>query len=87
MVQDLKHSNPSQWYSKLKRLCSFDPNKAQPTIVESIKHLSDKEQAEKIADKFAAVSQEFDPLSRSDISVPYFDQSTIPLFTSSQVKE
>ena len=33
MVQDLKHSNPSQWYSKLKRLCSLDPNKAQPTII------------------------------------------------------
>ena len=48
MVQDLKHSNPSQWYSKLKRLCSFDPNKAQPTIVESIKHLSDKNKQRKL---------------------------------------
>ena len=87
MVQDLKNSNPAHWYSKLKRLCSFDQHKSEPIIVESIKHLSDQEQSEVIANKFASVSQEYDPLNKDDISVPNFCQSTVPNFTPSQVKK
>ena len=49
-------------------------------IVESIKHLSDKEQAEKIADKFSKVSQEYEPLKAEDIKVPKFESSDIPCF-------
>ena len=29
-VKDLKKSNPNQWYSKLKRLCSYDQQKSDP---------------------------------------------------------
>jgi len=68
----------------LKRLCSYDQMKSEPIIVESIKHLTDK--AEIIADKFAKVSQEYEPLKSEDIHVPEFDQSTIPSFTHQQVK-
>ena len=50
-------------------------------IVESSKHLSAKEQAEKIADKFSKVSQEYDPLKTEDIKVPEFDKNDIPFFT------
>ena len=60
-VKDLRVSKVSQWYSKLKRLCSYDQHKADPVIVESIKNLTDKEQAELIAAKFARVSQEYEP--------------------------
>ena len=64
MIKDLKLSKVSQWYSKLKRLCSYDQKKSENVEIESIKHLSDKEQAELIADKFSKVSQEFQPLKK-----------------------
>ena len=87
IIRDLKESKVAQWYSKLKRLCSYDQMKSEPIIVESIKHLTDKEQAEIIADKFAKVSQEYEPLKSEDIHVPEFEQSTIPSFTHQQVKK
>ena len=86
IVKDLKSSNPSQWYSKLKRLCSFDQNKSDPIIVDSIKNLSDKEQVEEIGNKFAKVSQEYNPLKTGDIKVPNFPDSSIPFFKLEQVK-
>ena len=86
-VKDLKQSNVAQWYSKLKRLCSYDQHKNEPIVVESLKDLSDKEQAERIADKFAKVSQEYDPLKTEDIQIPAFDKSTIPEFSSKQVEK
>ena len=84
-VKDLKQSKVGQWYSKLKRVCSFDQHKNEPIIVESIKHLSDKEQAEKIADKFSKNSQEFDQLKTDDIKIPEFDKSTVPRISPKDV--
>ena len=87
IVRDLKLSNPSQWYSKLKRICSYDQHKSDPVIVDSIKHLTDKQQAEVIADKFAKVSQEYSPLKTEEIKVPEFPESAIPAFHPGQVKK
>ena len=87
IVKDLRMSNPGRWYSILKRICSYDQKKSDPVIVESIKHLSSKEQAEKIADKFSKVSQEYEPLKTDDIEVPKFDIEDIPFFTPKQVKK
>ena len=86
-VKDLKRSKPSEWYSKLKRICSYDQGKSNPIIVESIKHLSDEEQANKIADKFASVSQEYDPLRSDDVNLPKFDAETIPQFKPCDVQK
>ena len=36
--KDLKESNISQWYSKIKRLCSYDQHKSDSVIVESKKN-------------------------------------------------
>ena len=80
ILKDLKTSNVSQWYSKLKRLCSYDKEKMEPLVVDSIKHLTDQEQAEVIADKFSKVSQEYEPLQKDDIEVPFFDEKSIPSF-------
>ena len=87
VINDLKTSKISQWYSKLKRLCSFDQKKSEPVVVESIKHLTVQEQAEAIADKFSRVSQEYDPLKNEDIEVPEFDEETIPCFLPSDVQK
>ena len=47
IIKDLKVSNPSQWYSKLKRICSYDQEKHDPLVVAEIELLSDQAQAEK----------------------------------------
>ena len=85
IIKDLKKSMPAQWYSKLKRLCSYDQQKSDPIIVDSIKHLSDLEQAEIIADKFAKVSQEYDQLKTEDIKFPESNDSQIPKFLPQEV--
>ena len=78
IVKDLKMTKTSQWFSRLKKLCSYDQKKSEPVIVESIKHLSDAEQAEKIADKFSKVDQEYDPLLDDDIEIPKCDKKNCP---------
>ena len=60
VVKDLKESNPSQWYSKLKRLCSYDLEKQEELHCEEIDLLSDQEQADKLAEVFSAVRNQFD---------------------------
>ena len=80
MIRDLRISKPSQWYSKLKRLCSYDQHQSDPIEVETIKHMTNKEQVEVIADKFARVSQEYDPFKTENIEIPPFDKSQIPKF-------
>ena len=87
VIKDLKTSKSSQWYSKLKRLCSYDQQKSDPIIVDSIKHLSDEEQAEAIADKFSKVSQEYEPLKKEDIDIPDYDESTISILLLKAVKK
>ena len=87
IIKDLKTSNINQWYSKLKRLCSYDQQKFEPVIVESIKHLTINEQAEAIADKFARVSQEYAPLKTEDIKIPPFDKESVPRFTPEDVRK
>jgi hypothetical protein len=71
----------------LKRLCSFNQNKLQPVVVESIKQLSPQEQAEAIADKFSKVIQEYEPLEDDDIAVPHFEENEIPQFSPKDVKK
>ena len=87
IIKDLQTSNISQWYSKLKRLCSYDQQKLEPVIVESLKNLSNEEQAEAIADKFCRVSQLYEPLKKEDISIPEFDENSIPRICPAQVKK
>ena len=55
--------------------------------MESIKHLSNKEQAEFIADKFCKVSQEFEPLKSEDIKVPVFEDVYVPKCVPIQVQK
>ena len=54
-VEELKEGKPGQWYSILKRLCSHDQMK---TECEEIREKTDQQQAELIADRFSAVSNE-----------------------------
>ena len=85
MVADLRRSKPHQWYSCLKRMMSHDEHKREELHVSDIGHLSDQVQCEIIADHFASVQNEFNPLQKGDIDIPSFSKSDIPQFTSSQV--
>ena len=68
IVSDLKLSNPSQWYSKLKRMTSHDQLKTEQVNVEEISHLSDQDQAEKIADSFSTISNQYDEIDPAKIN-------------------
>ena len=53
--------------------------------MEEIRHLSDQDQAEQIAAQFAKIQNEYEPLSKDDIQVPFFEESDLPVFSPGQV--
>ena len=84
-VADLKSRKPGEWYSCLKKITSFDQLKSQQPSVQEINHLTDQEQVEIIAEKFAKIQNEYEPLKKDDITVPAFDDNEIPQFSPAQV--
>ena len=60
-VANLKQTNPSKWYSALKRLSSYDQRLHEIPRVEEINDFSDDEQAELIADKFQRFQMSMNP--------------------------
>ena len=80
MVKDLKESNPRQWYSKLKRMSSIDKQKGESFIIESLMGVSDAEQAEKIADQFAEISQQYEPLTKESIPPETYESENSSMF-------
>ena len=83
-ISNLKQSDPGKWYSWLKRISCHD-QKDQKLNIDDIAHLSDQEQAEKIADVFSAIPNEYETLKSENISVPPFTESDIPQFQPSKV--
>ena len=71
----------------MKRLTGFGQEKFEEVNVEQIKDLSPEAQVEKIADKFASVSQEYEALRTEDIIVPQFNASDIPIIKNEEVCE
>ena len=84
-VAELKLKKPGQWYSSLKKMSSHDQQKTEQPNVEEIRHLSDQDQAEQIAAQFAKIQNEYEPLSKDDIQVPFFEESDLPVFSPGQV--
>ena len=70
----------------LKKISSYDQHKTEKINIESIKHLSSKEQCELIADKFSKISQEYDPLVTSDIKLEHFEAPDVPKFSPKEVQ-
>ena len=65
IVVDLKTSNISQWYSKVKRMSGHKDQISDFTVDELI-GFSDQDQAEKIADHYASISQLYEPVTDLD---------------------
>ena len=84
-VAELKLKKPGQWYKSLKKISSYDQQKSEQPIIDEINHLSDKEQAEIIADKFASIQNEYQSLKEDDINIPCFTEEDIPQFHPAQV--
>ena len=87
MIDDLKSAKSGEWYSHLKRMTRYDQNKTEIVQVEEISSLDDQEQAERIADQLAQISQSYKGVERSDISIPQFSADEIPQFTVAKVRE
>ena len=84
-VSELKLKKPGEWYKCLKKISSYDQQRSEQPIIDEINHLSDQEQAEIIADKFASIQNEFQSLKEDDINIPCFTEEDVPQFHSSQV--
>ena len=87
IVSDLKNSNPGQWYSKLKRMTSYDNLKSEEVTVENICHLSHVEQAEIIAENFSRISNSYAPIDPEKISMSPENEKSTPKVEAYQVYE
>ena len=87
MIEDLKNSKPGQWFSKLKRMTSYDQNKSEEIFVDEISSLCDQEQSEKIADHYAKISNTYQPLQSSDIDLPKIPEGSSPRIWPWQVHQ
>ena len=76
MIADLRKKKPSQWYSSLKRISGYD-KKSEKVVIEEINHLPDDQQAEKIADLFSSILNEYEALVKDDIEIPEFNKEQI----------
>ena len=85
-VSHLKKSNPRGWYRSLKMLLRVG-NSSDVPEVESVKHMTDAEQAEAIADSFAKISNEYKPIDRSKIILPSLSHTDILRISNSEVLE
>ena len=64
MMSDLMNKNTSQRYSSVKRMTSYGQQKFQKVVVQEINNLSDKDQAEKIAENFLKIPNELNRLRK-----------------------
>ena len=71
--------------TQLKKITSHDQQKSEKTNVDNISHLPYQEQAELIAEHFSSIQNEYDQISKDDISVPHFKESEILQFHPAQV--
>ena len=67
-VEDLKNSNTSQWYSKIKRMGGMPGNVSGNIEVDELRGMSNQDQAEVIAQHYASVSNEYKALEDDDIA-------------------
>ena len=66
IVSDLKDSNISQWYSKVKRMAGQDQKNSSDITVDELIGFTNEEQVEKIADHYASISNLYQPIKAED---------------------
>jgi len=86
MIAEVKEADPNRWYSLLKIISNYDKDKHDELKVEEINHLTDKEQAEAIAENINKISQEYSEIKTEDIDIPNILPEIVPQFTPLQIK-
>ena len=76
-VEDLKQSNQSQWYSKLKRLGGLAGSQDH-IILDELQGVPYQDQADRIAEYYAKVSNEYKALKKSDIPTQLYETEESP---------
>ena len=66
-ISELKSTNPGKWYAMAKRIGAVDQMREEQVNVESLSNLSNLEAAQKIAEHFAAISNEYLPIDNSQL--------------------
>ena len=66
-VSELKTTNPGKWYQMAKRIGADCQTKFGDIIVESLSDLSNVQAAQKIAEHFASISNEYLPIDNSKL--------------------
>ena len=79
-VQDLKDSNPNQWYSKVKRMGGIAEKCTGDIHVEELDGIPNINQAERIAQHYANVSSEYQALGNEDIPRSLYSTQELPPF-------
>ena len=87
MVRQVRESDPSRWYSMLKRISKHDKDMTEQLNVDEIAHLTDQDQAEAIAEHINKISMEYEEVKENDINIPEFSPDTIPSFKPWQIKK
>ena len=88
IVKDLKTSDIGKWYSKLKRMSCNDQTKLNEVNVTSLINMPADIQAEKIADSFAFISNEYQPLKTEDIDINQAtNRKSVPWITPARINE
>ena len=77
-VEDLKNSNPNQWYSKVKRMGGISDIHSGDILVEELEGVSNSNQAERIAQHYAQVSNEYQALKKDDIPSSLYTTEELP---------
>ena len=75
-VTDLKESEPGKWFKMAKRIGALDQMNSGEITVDELDGLSNKVCAERIAQSFASVSNEFSPINLS--ALPCYRPTTKP---------
>ena len=83
-IHALRTSNSKSWYKNIKKLLGEEGSDIKIDL-EEIKDFSDEEQCELIADKFAEVSNLYEPLQRGQIRFPQFELSDVPVVSEGMV--
>ena len=84
-IQDLKVSNPRQWYSKVKRITCYKIHENELPQCQEISSFDDQNQAELIADIYEKVAHSYEPLKDGDVLLPEIPEGTYPKFTVKMV--
>ena len=86
VIDNIKESDKSQWCSKLKWISNYDNEKKESITVEEIDHLSDELQAEAIADSLAAISNEYNKLTKEDINFSHIPEGSYPQLSKGEIQ-